>query len=124
MIRKEDSASRWLAAHFKAMKQAAASLAARREIEILQSLNPGSVWNASHFDWDKPAIRDAWAASVLTLAPNSEFDGPLADAFTAAGLDPKNPFHWRLLVSVFALAHFRKRRGRGRPEEWSDTLYC
>ena len=38
-------------------------------------------------------------------------------------LDPKNPIHWNFLVYLFALAHFGKWPGRGRPLEWKGERY-
>ena len=56
--------------------------------------------------------------AILTLDPSSTFDQAAITAFNKAGLDPKDPIHWRLLVILFSWAHFGKWRFRGRPPEW------
>ena len=61
---------------------------------------------------------------VLTLNPDNELDKPLAAAFAAAGLDHKNPLHWKTLLREFAIAHFLPRRGGGAPIKWSGGRYC
>jgi hypothetical protein len=61
---------------------------------------------------------------VLTLNPSSELDKPLAAAFAAAGLDHKNPLHWKRLIREFAIAHFVPRRGGGAPTKWTADRYC
>jgi hypothetical protein len=72
-------------------------------------------------DFDNVPFREALANAFLTLYPANKSDAPLAKAFTKAALDPKNPFHWRLLMNLFCLAHFG--RGRGRGKEWDSTRY-
>jgi len=64
----------------------------------------------------------AWASTLLVLQ-DSPYDAPLAKAFDAAGLDPVNPIHWRILISFFAMAHFGQGKGRGRPAEWDGERY-
>jgi hypothetical protein len=64
-------------------------------------------------DWADPTM------AILTLNPSSTFDQAAITAFNKAGLDPKDPNHWRLLVILFSWAHFGKRRSRGRPPIWT-----
>jgi hypothetical protein len=45
-------------------------------------------------------------------------------AFAQAGLDPKIPTHWTILVSLFAFAHFGQWPGRGRRREWTGQRYA
>jgi hypothetical protein len=61
---------------------------------------------------------------VLTLNLDNELDKPLAAAFAAAGLDYKNPLHWKLLLREFAIAHFVPKRGGGAPIKWTADRYC
>jgi hypothetical protein len=80
-------------------------------------------------DWgdlcgDNPIIQQLLAASALKLDPNSEWDKPIALAFEKAGLDPRQPANWRLLISYFCWAHFGPRRGRGAPALWPPQRYC
>ena len=61
---------------------------------------------------------------IFTLNPDHELDKPLVMAFAAAGLNHKNPFHWKLLLREFAIAHFLPRRGGGAPTKWTANRYC
>jgi hypothetical protein len=63
------------------------------------------------------------AKSVFQLDPKRQEDVPLLAAFAAAGLDQRNPEHWRELVSLFAKAHFEE-TPRGAPEKWGPLEYA
>ena len=65
-------------------------------------------WNAVLPDWVDPTI------TIFSLNPSSIFDRAVLTAFDKADLDPKNPVPWKLLVTLFAWAHFGKWRSRGR----------
>ena len=57
------------------------------------------------------------ADSFLFNEPITE---PIPRAFDAFGLDPSNPFAWRLLIYVFAEAHFGSHRSAaGAPRKWT-----
>jgi hypothetical protein len=70
-------------------------------------------------------LRDSVGPTIVpfSLNPSKIADRAVITAFDKAGLDPKNPIHWNFLVYLFALAHFGKRRGRGRPPEWKPERY-
>jgi hypothetical protein len=112
-----------LAEFFDATKQGASTRTGKLTVDSLRRMDPTTSWGESDLDWDNEIIRDAYAASVLTLS-DAIADKPVAAAFVASGLNPKNPIHWRMLISLFSWAHFEDRRGRGRPPEWSDRRYC
>lgn len=64
------------------------------------------------------------ATGSLDRAFEVEAGSPLARAFEATKLDPNDPFAWRLLLSLFAEAHFPKSSKRGRKTEWTDERLC
>jgi hypothetical protein len=73
-------------------------------------------------DWSDPETRSAAAHHALSI--NGQ-DSSLKKAFEAAGLDDRNPFHWRKLITYFADVHFGSNRKRsGRKTKWSDNKLC
>ena len=74
--------------------------------------------------WGQPNNSTIVGRCALKLDPNSEWDKPIALAFEKAGLDPRQPANWRLLISYFCWAHFGPRRGRGAPALWPPQRYC
>jgi hypothetical protein len=70
-------------------------------------------WNEDLPKWVDPTI------AIFRLNPSSPLDQAVRTAFDKAGLDPKHPVHWKLLVNMFAWAHFGERPARGRPKEWT-----
>ncbi len=68
-------------------------------------------------DWVDPTM------VALTLNPSSVFDQAAITAFNKAGLDSKDPIHWRLLMILFSWAHFGKWPGPGRPPKWTGKRY-
>jgi hypothetical protein len=77
-------------------------------------------------DWTNPAelFRLALSFSVLPDIPG---DNAIAIAFAKSGLNVRNPFHWKLLLTLFCLAHFDKWPKRAAPKLWTharlDALY-
>lgn len=57
----------------------------------------------------------------LRLDPTDPKDGALVKAFEEAGLDHRNPLHWRSLLESFAEAHFGKNRTK--PKTWDAAAY-
>jgi hypothetical protein len=45
-------------------------------------------------------------------------------AFEKFKLDPRNPYHWRMLMRFLADAHFGHRAGQGRPRKWNSESLC
>ena len=64
------------------------------------------------------------AQSIMTLNSDNELDKPLLKAFSAAGLDHRNPLDWKLLLREFANAFFAPGRGVGAPRKWTGARYC
>ena len=86
--------------------------------EWAELLSPGM--SRDEPDWDDPSTREIAADSALTLRKESALYRPVAAAFESAELNPKNPFHWRILIDFFCWAHSRPRKKPGRPGEWSQ----
>jgi hypothetical protein len=62
------------------------------------------------------------ADSLLFKEPIAE---PIRRAFDEFGLNPSNPFVWRLLIFVFAEVHFGSHRSAaGAPTKWTATRWC
>jgi hypothetical protein len=49
---------------------------------------------------------------------------PIEKSFQELGLDPINPFAWRLLAYIFAETFLGPRAKRGAPKKWSDQRWC
>jgi hypothetical protein len=79
-----------------------------------EELDPGTTRDEP--DWDDPSVREVFANTVLKVGQN----GLEAKVFDAAGLDPKNPFHWRILLTSFCWSLLQSKQKRGRPPEWVD----
>jgi hypothetical protein len=73
-------------------------------------------------DWSKEAVWIAHAPDALNLNSglHDEWDKAVRKAFKDFGLDPKNPYDWRILLSLYVSAHAR----RGRPPEWNSENLC
>jgi hypothetical protein len=72
---------------------------------------------------DRIRIQKSFAIQAVTFDPES--DPFLKLAFEAADLDPQDPFAWKILLRLFAVAHFpSKRKTRGRKAEWTSERWC
>src|SRR5947207_1308413 len=80
---------------------------------------PEIEWLESDLAWGNPRVRDLWASPSLTLYHDNKFDRYVVRAFDEAGLNSRNPLHWRLLMYLFSIAHFGPKRGRGPRRFWS-----
>ena len=60
------------------------------------------------------------------LRPNTDpkRNAALRDAFAAFDLDPNKPKNWRLLLALFAEAHFVVSRPRGGTKVWDEWRLC
>jgi hypothetical protein len=117
MASKKDRAARELQEFFEASKrQAVPRLAAEMRKWVIEA-DPAS--NLAEPDWDDPYLRGQMASNALTLNLNRAIGPVVASAFKKAGLDPKNPLHWRYLLDMFCVVHFRPRPRAGRPQEWA-----
>jgi hypothetical protein len=61
----------------------------------------------------------SWVALRLNIA--DENDTAMLAAFAAAGLNHRNPLHWRVLLSAFSEVHFGKKRTK--PIKWDPSAY-
>jgi hypothetical protein len=62
------------------------------------------------------------AGSILFKEPIPE---PIRRAFDKFGLNPSNPFAWRLLIFIFAEVHFGSHRSAaGAPTKWTGKRWC
>jgi hypothetical protein len=79
------------------------------------------------YQWDGRRISLALLGNPTALMAAHKLrrnrDPALRAAFEAFGLDPKKPDNWRLLLALFAEAHFPA-RGIGRPKEWNEDRLC
>ncbi len=65
---------------------------------------------------------DAIARKALNFEGHDPFSAALRAAFDKFGLNPGDPFSWRILLSVLAFVEFGKRpRGKaGAPKKWNE----
>jgi len=75
-------------------------------------------------DWSNEPDWGAYAQDALNLDPdtsgNEKWNAPVRKAFKDFGLDPRNPYDWRHLLTLYVHSH----RSRGRPAEWDSESLC
>jgi hypothetical protein len=71
-------------------------------------LKPAGTSYDQLFDFNNDAIHAAFSRVALRLNHGDEKHAPLLTAFREAGLNHRNPLHWRDLLSMFAETHFGK----------------
>lgn len=108
---------------FKGSKRLGSLQVRSSDIEELSAMDPNYVSSENDLNWENATIRNTYAGTVLTLK-KTRIDRPLEEAFKASGLNPSNPLHWRQLITMFAIAHYEKKKSVGRPSEWTDIRYC
>jgi hypothetical protein len=64
--------------------------------------------------------RHARKALDLDSCYSEAFNAPVRKAFNAFNLNSKDPYHWRLLLSLYVGSH----ASRGRPAEWNSENLC
>jgi hypothetical protein len=69
----------------------------------------------------KPLMGVLWRG-ILSLNEKDKRDIEMLQAFETAGLDHRNPFHWRKLLECFAEAHFGKKKTK--PIQWDAYQLC
>ena len=67
-------------------------------------------------NFDDDVVHAEVSRRSLRLDSADEADAAMLRAFKAAGLDHRNPFDWRTLLSRFAEVHFGKRKTK--PIKW------
>jgi hypothetical protein len=83
-------------------------------------LNPAGTSFDQFFDFDNNMMVHAACSRIaLRLNEGNEKDAPLVAAFREAGLDHRNPLHWRHLLSMFAETHFGKIKTK--PQKWDPA---
>jgi hypothetical protein len=75
----------------------------------------------SDIPWDDPV---AWLRHARNAFNPRNLNGAIKASFDNFKLDPRNPYHWRMLLFFFAEAHFRERESRGRPKQWTSQRLC
>jgi hypothetical protein len=98
--------------------------AARLRLEIERVRNSNRlripIRQADPPDWTDNRVREAHANAVLSLF-DIPADAPVRKAFQAFGLDPIDPFNWRLLLMGLAAIFFaRAARPRGARPKWNE----
>jgi hypothetical protein len=71
---------------------------------------------------DNPLGRGLLWNTVLNLNEKDQKNIEILRAFETAGLDHRNPFHWRKLLECFAKAHFGKKKTK--PKKWDAFEFC
>jgi hypothetical protein len=80
----------------------------------------GTTEEEANPDFDDRLTRLVASQVALTLGQLNDYNTPILRAFEAAGLDHRNPLHWRSLLRCFCQAHFGKRKTK--PITWSPYL--
>lgn len=94
MRERQDTIARRLDRLFRAKRQSPSSAFFDKIVEQLPE------------GWEYTRGRSLLAELALDFDLSGPHHRPLALAFKGAGLDPRNPLHWRLLIEYFAWAHF------------------
>ena len=103
-------------------RQTAASRLAKKLRAIGRAGGPSPYpYLPAGIDWDDPA---AWSRDARKAFDPNNLDESTKAAFEKFKLDPRNPYHWRMLMLFFADAHFGDRAGRGRPKKWNGESLC
>jgi hypothetical protein len=82
-------------------------------------LKPAGATFDQLFDFNNDAIHAAFSRTALRLNDADKKDASLLAAFRKAGLDHKNPLHWKHLLSMFAETHFGKVRTK--TQKWDSV---
>jgi hypothetical protein len=71
-------------------------------------------------DWTNPAEMLKLALS-FSVHPGNPGDDAIATAFAKSGLNVRNPLHWKLLLTLFCLAHFGEWPKRAAERLWTSA---
>jgi hypothetical protein len=88
-----------------------------------KQLDKDKEWHLSNFNLEDPEVRAVYALESTRLGSDIT-DWPLVEAFRKAGLDDKNPLHWRMLLMFFCWSHFPPKRTVGISTLWTTEKYC
>ena len=103
-------------------RQTAASRLAKKLRVIERAGGPSPYpYLSADIDWDDPA---AWSRDARKAFDPNNLDESTKVAFEKFKLDPRNPYHWRMLMRFLADAHFGHRAGQGRPRIWNSERLC
>ncbi len=93
----------------------------RRFWKLVEEMKPG-IDSAGAY---KPDFTDpTWLFAMvinLTVIPGDPRDDAIALAFAETGLNVNDPFHWKLLLSLFCLAHFADWPKPAAPKLWTRS---
>jgi hypothetical protein len=77
-------------------------------LNLAKQLDPDKGWDLPNFNLEDSEVRAVYALESTRLGIDIT-EWPLVEAFRKAGLDDKNPLHWRMLMMFFAgLTSLRK----------------
>ena len=85
--------------------KAAPAYAKMVELKLREEVGVERPFTADDQTVDYALFRASHASAALTLNDH-EIDTAIAKAFSEAGLDPENPWHWRALLHAFAEAYY------------------
>jgi hypothetical protein len=93
------------------------AIARYNELRKIDYVTPLQRFLSVEIDHVPPKL--SWA-EVFSVEPGT----PLEKAFQYAGLDPSDPYAWKLLLRIFATAHFATDRRSSKPKtKWTAWQY-
>jgi hypothetical protein len=94
------------------------------DVEFIRTLTSGGfLLDPDDLTPTNPTILSMTRNMALEVS-DTETDMPIRTAFRKAGLDETNPLHWRILIWMFARAHFGPKPKLGTPQIWTADRYC
>jgi hypothetical protein len=95
-----------------------------RPLEDMKREQPDKGWCESNFELSNHEVFYHYAGDALTLDSKSGVDDPIFQAFEEAKLNPVDPLHWRVLMTVLCWTLFPPKESAGHPTFWTDKRYC
>jgi len=94
------------------------------QVEFIRTLtSAGVLLDPDDITPSNPTVLSVLRKMALQVS-DAETDKPIKTAFRKAGLDEKNPLHWRILIWMFARAHFGPTPKLGARRVWTADKYC
>lgn len=91
--------------------------------DYANTLTGGLLLDADDTTPNNPTVLAVMRKIALTVS-DADTDKLIKTAFRKARLDERNPFHWRILMWMFARAHFGAKPVRGARKIWTADKYC
>ena len=98
--------------------------APERFLEDMKREQPDKGWCEDNFELANHEVFYHYAGDALTLDSKSGVDDPILQAFEEAKLNPVDPLHWRVLMTVLCWTLFPPKELAGPPTFWTDDRYC